>query len=517
MIIERLEPRRMLSAGQLDASFGNHGRVLTHFANAEAVIQQLVPMLDGRVLAAGYAKLADGTSAVALARYFADGTADPSFGDHGMEIANIPSAGDTILNAVAVSHRGDIYVATSFANVTRFASDGTLDTSFGNAGTIFSTIDVDTIAAANDGGVILGGQAVATDSSGEAVGAVERFKFNGHHDLHFGQKGVYRFPSSVADDYTADVQKLKVESDNSVRVIQLSEWNYIDPGDDQLGIPPTTQRAYGGDYFLLPGEAATGSAVQINMRDIRDWTIDAFDIDPEENITVLDDVGEIQRTTAVGERDLAYFDRYQPSQDDIRLFSVSWIIAQSKGKLIVGGQLGSQISRFNHDGSTDASFGDGGSLNLSFSVLNSVTAVQSQDGSIWLAGGHKGDFALVRVWNDDAPTATARYAERTSSSATTQKIFVTYRDDDGVYARSIDRNDIRVYLPDGTSRPVSLFATEPDGSSILATYAFAAPGGSWDPSDNGLYIVRVKGKQVSDLDGNAMEGRAIGAFVVRVS
>src|SRR5690348_2115783 len=145
MNIEHLEARRMLSAGQIDTSFGNHGRVLTHFANAEAAIQQLVPMLDGRVLAAGYAKLADGTSAVALARYFADGTADPSFGDRGMEIANIPSEGDTVLNAVAVSHRGDIYLATSYANVTRFASDGTVDTTFGNAGTVVSTIEVDTI------------------------------------------------------------------------------------------------------------------------------------------------------------------------------------------------------------------------------------------------------------------------------------------------------------------------------------------------------------------------------------
>jgi hypothetical protein len=64
---------------------------------------------------------------------------------------------------------------------------------------------------------------------------------------------------------------------------------------------------------------------------------------------------------------------------------------------------------------------------------------------------------------------------------------------------------------------VSLFDTEARGTSLLATYAFAAPGGSWDAGDNGLYTVRVKGSQVTDIDGNVMEGRAIGAFVVHIS
>ena len=89
-------------------------------------------------------------------------------------------------------------------------------------------------------------------------------------------------------------------------------------------------------------------------------------------------------------------------------------------------------------------------------------------------------------------------------------------DDTGVDASAIDRNDIRVYLPDGSSRPVSLFAMSSSDGIVTATYAFSAPGGSWDATDNGEYIVRVKGGQVADSSGNYMEGRAIGAFVVSI-
>src|SRR5262245_49687801 len=76
---ERLEDRRLLSAGALDPTFGSGGKVTTDFGGVLDQAASVVIQPDGKVVAAGVGGFVD----FALARYNANGTLDPTFGSGG--------------------------------------------------------------------------------------------------------------------------------------------------------------------------------------------------------------------------------------------------------------------------------------------------------------------------------------------------------------------------------------------------------------------------------------------------
>src|SRR3989442_919160 len=115
--------------GDLDATFGTGGRVLTDFgggAEAGAVVLQA----DGKIVVAG----GFGGAFFALARYNADGTLDPSFGSEGRVFTNF--GGRDGARALALQADGKI-VATGFTSsdfgtrrrfaLARYNPDGSLD------------------------------------------------------------------------------------------------------------------------------------------------------------------------------------------------------------------------------------------------------------------------------------------------------------------------------------------------------------------------------------------------------
>ncbi|MEV6576450.1 hypothetical protein [Streptomyces sp. NPDC051577] len=118
---------RFRSDGTLDHGFGHTGKTTTDFGNFYDQANSLVLQPDGKVIAAGYTS-ATRTTALALARYTADGRADKTFGTNG----RLVSASDSHTFALqAVFHSdGTLIVAgfvygpdnTDFA-VTRYAKD----------------------------------------------------------------------------------------------------------------------------------------------------------------------------------------------------------------------------------------------------------------------------------------------------------------------------------------------------------------------------------------------------------
>jgi uncharacterized delta-60 repeat protein len=74
--------------GSLDPTFGTCGRVITDFAADDAVASALVVQPDGKLIAAGRSSVADHPS-FSLARYASDGTLDPTFGTGGRVVTEI--------------------------------------------------------------------------------------------------------------------------------------------------------------------------------------------------------------------------------------------------------------------------------------------------------------------------------------------------------------------------------------------------------------------------------------------
>ena len=120
-----------------------------------------------------------------------------------------------------------------------------------------------------------------------------------------------------------------------------------------------------------------------------------------------------------------------------------------------------------------------------------------------------------------APTAklnTTTLTQQTDSSAVAD-FTVTFADNSGINAATIDANDLTVTAPDGTALPVSLVGVDANsnGTPRTATYSIAAPGGTWDTADKGAYTVAVKAGQVSDTNGTKIAASVLGNFNLDVA
>ena len=90
----------------------------------------------------------------------------------------------------------------------------------------------------------------------------------------------------------------------------------------------------------------------------------------------------------------------------------------------------------------------------------------------------------------------------------TQSITVVYSDNIAVDASTIDTGDITVAGPGGSVLSVTAVSFTPSVNSqtITAHYTLAAPGGSWDASDNGTYTINVNPGAILDTSGNSVGG-----------
>ena len=130
--------------GSLDTSFGSDGVVETSIEGGYAEANAAVLQPDGKIVVAGDYQMAAGGSEFALARYTSDGSLDPSFGTDGIVRTQVEDVSSKAFG-VALQPDGKIVAggeATSSTGsgsaVVRYLPDGSLDTSFGNSGIVFS-------------------------------------------------------------------------------------------------------------------------------------------------------------------------------------------------------------------------------------------------------------------------------------------------------------------------------------------------------------------------------------------
>src|SRR5205085_9410767 len=55
-----------------------------------------------------------------------------------------------------------------------------------------------------------------------------------------------------------------------------------------------------------------------------------------------------------------------------------------------------------------------------------------------------------------------------------------------------------------------------DAATITATYSLAAPGGTFQSSDNGTYVIEVLANEVADSTGNFFLANSIATFHVNI-
>ena len=130
---------RYTDDGSLDPTFSGDGKVRTNFTSQHDSVQNLAIQPDGKIVAAGIAGDSGPNARFALARYSADGTLDPSFSGDGTLMTDFTSGYDGGLD-VGLQSDGKIVVAGKAAGrggrfaLTRYATDGTLDSTFSGDG-----------------------------------------------------------------------------------------------------------------------------------------------------------------------------------------------------------------------------------------------------------------------------------------------------------------------------------------------------------------------------------------------
>lgn len=398
----------------LDPTFGDDGKAVFRDSDGDPFgggRSGMAVQPDGKVVMVG------GTFAnFIMARFNADGTHDKDFGDDGKVTTPIPGAepfGVKEALAVALQSDGKIVVAGDARTpapgsraaiaLVRYASDGSIDRSFGVDGFVFGPTFLfgRAFAVAIDGKdrIVVAGDTPTGGNTDFGDFLVARFNANGSIDSTFGEAGI-----AVTDvgGVTNEAHGLKVLAGNALLVsgfapIVLSNVNGTNIISDPLGavvryqengfVDPTFGAA---GRVALPGDnVGRGLAVQGDGRIVLAGSIDVGLLPATQNRFAL------MRLLADGRIDDSFGDggRVQTAFAD-RGDDAFGVAIQSDGKIVAAGRENGQlnsnfaVARYDSKGDLDPSFSQDGKLTIDFFGFADVAenvAIQS-NGKIVLGG-----------------------------------------------------------------------------------------------------------------------------------
>jgi len=198
---------RLNPDGSLDASFGNGGQFTMAIGTSTDQAFSVLQQPDGKLVVGGETwNDTENTIAFAVARFLPDGALDPSFGNAGITIVSVGPQGLSGIRRILLTSAGRI-VAVGYAGtlwqtfdfgLAQLNSDGTLDTTFGNQGTLSVSLGEDS-AYANDAVLAPGGTIIAAGVSqkrsiGRQTVALAEITSSGSLDLGFGSGGIQVTP-----------------------------------------------------------------------------------------------------------------------------------------------------------------------------------------------------------------------------------------------------------------------------------------------------------------------------------
>ncbi|HKV37161.1 MAG TPA: hypothetical protein VJP89_22660 [Pyrinomonadaceae bacterium] len=468
------------TTGNLDPTFGSGGTVRTDFSGNIDRANAVAIQPDGKIVAAGSSfSSAKTVEDFIVARYNANGTLDKRFGSNGKITTDFFRNVDQI-NALVIQPDGKIVVAgvaqlggnggtpRVFA-LARYTSEGRVDSSFGNGGSLTTSFG-GTFAAAGaimlqpDGKIVVAGTAdfnPRVPNSGLDF-ALARYNANGSLDASFGDAGkvVFDFFGSF-DQANAAV----VQPDGKIIVVGSASYDSFntDIGFALTRVNPdgSTDLAFGSggkqitSFFDL-GAKANGIVLQPDGRFVVAGTASDTATRP-----VATDFA-LARYNADGTLDTSFGiggETAVPFADSATEQANALVLAPD-GKIIVAGAAFKTfatppdfaVRRYNSDGSIDSSFGSGGAITTDFANgTDHAQAVALQaDGKIVAAGRafrSNFDLSLARYRNDVTPTidelpptAPAGLAATATSSSTIDLSWSASADNVGVTGYEIFRD-----------------------------------------------------------------------------
>jgi uncharacterized delta-60 repeat protein len=400
--LEALEDRTLLSAGNLDTTFGTGGKVVTDFgAGSINTVDTLAVQPDGKILVAGHAQAsASSRSLLALARYNSDGTLDLGFGTGGKVTTDFdPLSAEAV--GVCVEPSGKIIVVgqgppnglgvvvTINIFLSAYNSDGSPDMTFGTAGEVVDSVSVRQfsfsaqvtgVACQPDGKSLVGAGASSTSqfSSGGPTSII-RYNVDGSRDSTFGSGGVAGISYNTG-------QGIAVQPDG--KIVAGVEHIYL------LRLNPDGSP----DLNFGSGGLAVGNLIVAGM-----GTHTIF-LQPDGRIVCLgieNRSNSVTRFNVNGTLDQTF------GQGGVvfnRSMTLSFGALQTDGKIVQATTTNGMFDliRYDPNGGLDTSFGSNGDVLTAFdttSMASLAGIVIQPDGKIVAAGtvtGSATNFGLVR-------------------------------------------------------------------------------------------------------------------------
>ncbi len=382
--------------GELAPTFGDDAWIVTtdlstNIDSAYAVVRQP----DGKILVAGFA---GNPGRYGLARYASDGSLDQSFGTGGT-VSTPVTIGSHGARAVALQPDGKIVAAGSNGGfrVVRYNSDGSLDSTFSGDGTVLTVLGsglnefARAVVVQSDGKIVAAGN---VGNGGAGFGLV-RYESNGVLDGSFGTAGIV-----LTDIFSSEkAHALAIQPDGKLVAAGESyiggQWHFATvrySTDGSLDLTFGT----GGVVTTTIGSGARGEAVLLQS-DGKLVVAGYFDNGSAEEFALVryNSDGSPDTTFGVGGTVTT------PIGSDAEARA---IVQQGDGKLVVAGtsDYGFALVRYQPNGSLDLSFGNGGKVTTSVSGGSGLAwgiALES-NGKIVVAGSNILDFALVRYLPD---------------------------------------------------------------------------------------------------------------------
>lgn len=407
---EALEPRRLLSAGDLDLTFSDDGRRTLDLGSLVGV-RDVAVQSDGKIIVAGRARdIVRAPDDALLVRLNADGTTDTSFGANGVVRIDFP--GDAWFDTVILLPDGKIFAGGNADDgwvLARFSAGGQPDTSFGTGGFQFGEGHISDIV------LLSTGQFVSVGS-----GIVRRHNAAGSLDSTFGTGGTGEVDLAPAFPNLVNVNSIALDIDPLNRVVVsgsafVRQFDDDGDGEPELGIQDvaiwrlsaggTIDNSFDRDGLVLLDRDEFERGVDIVAAP--DGTVLVLNAKEEGDNSLfrLLDNGALDRTFGNGpgfvEVDFAHRQHYLDTNGAIEL------AVAPDGSIYISGQSGSHedetgnvdfaIQRRNADGGIDETFGNNGTRLVDFPEPGSDPLRAERDLAPALALAPGGNIVLAGV------------------------------------------------------------------------------------------------------------------------
>ncbi len=350
----------LLSAGQLDPSFGRGGVVTSDPTLVGGAPQATIVQSDGKIVSVGARTVGQTPADFAIGRYNADGSVDTTFGNNGVTFTDFNSGRDLAFDVVQQAD-GKLVVAGASAGptgrsdfaVARYTASGALDGAFGTGGktTIIFGSGEDVakgVAIQADGRIVLAGD---TMFPGNIDFAVARLNSNGTPDNSF----------SGDAKFTMDIASGREDHGNAV------------------AIAPDGKLVVGG--------------WRVNATGFKDFAL-----------LRLNTNGTMDSSFGSGGKVVTDFDGQDDFAGDIAVMSNGQVVAGGTSAWMVQGsaphlQYRTAAARYLIDGQLDSSFGGTGKVAVAIDTtgdvntqMNAIVVLADNRiavaGDIWLAAQH---------------------------------------------------------------------------------------------------------------------------------